>query len=169
MRKAPPLKGTAAAKSLAMPEEKCPVLPIALRVGELWDAHAGAEERDHDKVAEQISEMRCAAEKAASFKQARSLPGALFQVALALEEANVLDAMLPSEDQGGPSYLKLCRLLDLVAITLRDAMGADYEAVKNVVAVYMHIDKGSMQWLDEIPAMAREWRAKAARLSAERG
>jgi hypothetical protein len=24
----------------------CPVLPIALRVGELWNAHAGAEERE---------------------------------------------------------------------------------------------------------------------------
>src|ERR1700738_1244888 len=110
---------------------KCHILPIALRVGELWDAHAAAKERDHDKVAEQISEMRSGAEESASFMQARSLPGALFQVALALEEANVLDAMVPSEDQGGTSYLRLCSLLDLVATTLRDAMGADYEAVKN--------------------------------------
>jgi hypothetical protein len=146
---------------------RCPVLPIGLRVGELWDAHAGAEERGREAVAKQIIEMRSAAEEAASFMQARSLAGALFQVALALQEANVLDAMVPSEDQGGPSYMKLRRLLDLVAIALRDAMGADYEAVKNVVAVYTHIDEGSIRWLDEIPLMAQEWRAKAARLSAE--
>jgi hypothetical protein len=165
-----PLKATAAAKSLALPEEKCPVLPIALRVGELWDAHAGAEEREHEKHAEQINDLRYAVEETASFEQARSLGGALFQVALAREEARVLDAMVPSEDQDGPTYRKLCRLLDSVGIALRDGMGADYEAVKDAVAVYMHIDEASRssRWLDEIPAMAEEWRAKeAAGISAE--
>jgi hypothetical protein len=152
--------------------DQCPVLPIALRVGELWDAHAGAEKRERDErkadkaIAEQINEMLYAVENTASFEQARSLGGALFQVALAREEANVLNAMVPSEDQHSPTYMKLCRLLDSVAVALRDAMGPDYETVKDVVAVYLRIDDSdssrSSRWLDEIPAMAEEWRSKAA-------
>lgn len=66
----------------------CPVLPIAVRVGDLWDAHAMAQERSKEPDAsEKIDELRLVVEETASFERARSMAGALFQVALAEDAA----------------------------------------------------------------------------------
>jgi hypothetical protein len=169
MKKARPRK--ASAKSSALPEEKCPVLPIALRVGELWDAHAAAQEREFEKkdddqgeeLSEQINELRIAAEQMASFERARSLAGALFQVALAHDMANRLYEEIPSQDPEVETiYRKLRRLLDSVALALRDTLGPDYEGVRNVVEIYIHVDENCenrpLRWLDEIPELAEEYR-----------
>jgi hypothetical protein len=61
----------------------CPVLPLALRVGGLWDAHAAAQEKervdtkDDEDISEQIEELRIAVEETASFERARSWPQAM--------------------------------------------------------------------------------------------
>jgi hypothetical protein len=108
---------------------ECPVLLIALRVSELWDAHSGAEARECDerkadeKIAEQIAQMRYAFEKTASFAQARSLGGAVFQIALALDAARDLYDPIPSDEKDSEAINKIERLLDSVATTLGDTMG----------------------------------------------
>jgi hypothetical protein len=114
----------------------CPVLPIALRVGELRDAHAGAEEREgknsNSATADQIDRFRAAVEETASFERACSPAGALFQVGLAQQAAIDLFNMIPDGDKfTDPTYQKLLRLLDPVALVLRDGCAAqDYQAGK---------------------------------------
>jgi hypothetical protein len=159
---------------------KCPVLPIALRVGELWDAHAGAEEREHDATAmakalyrisdlaepvpDQIWKLRNAVEETASFERARSPAGALFQVALAHEAIQHVYASLPAEQKPESiafTFTKLIRLLDSVAIFLRgECTAGDYLAVKGVVEAYFTIEQAHLrlQWSEEIPELAKEYR-----------
>jgi hypothetical protein len=146
----------------------CPVLPIALRVGELWDAYDAAEERGHGKsgpeTCEQIYKLRAAVEETASFERARSLAGALFQVALARDAANHLYELVPPEKRAAEkTFEKLIRLLDSVSLLLRDeSTPEEYQAVKDVVGVYLSIDQDyqnlPFQWLDEIPELAKEYR-----------
>jgi hypothetical protein len=124
MKKAKPNKRVAAP---VKHHAKCPVLPIALRVGELWDAHAGAEEREYGKsdadISEQIYKMRTVVEETASFERARSLSGALFQVALAHDAANHLYELVPSEKLAIEStFDKLIRLLDSVGPAIAGRM-----------------------------------------------
>jgi hypothetical protein len=74
---------------------KCSVLPIAQRVGELWDAHEAAEVREFNNksnpdMPRQIEGLRMTVEETASFVRARWLAGALFQVGLAQEAATHL-------------------------------------------------------------------------------
>jgi hypothetical protein len=146
----------------------CPVLPIALRIGELWDAHAGAEEREFNQspadASEQIGLLRIAVEETASFERARSVAGALFQVGLAEDTAVHLRELVPSEEKTvKKTFDKLIRLLDSVALLLRDECPAeDYQAVKDVLAVYLAIDRPEFnalfQWRDDIPELAEEYR-----------
>jgi hypothetical protein len=144
---------------------KCPVLPIALRVGELWAAHEAAEVREHAEkgdsaMSEQIEMLRMAVEDSASFERARSLAGALFQVGLAEEAATHLYELVPSEKPViKNTFDKLIRLLDSVALLLRDECPAqDYKAVKDVAETYLNSRNNSLQWLDEIPELAKECR-----------
>lgn len=141
---------------------------IALCVGELWDAHAGAEERegsDGDPTASaQINRFRAAVEETASFERALSPAGALFQLALAQQAAVDLFARIPDGDKfTDPTFHKLLRLLDSAALVLRDACAIeDYQAVKNVVGVYIGIDGPDLappfQWREDIPELAKEYR-----------
>jgi hypothetical protein len=142
---------------------ECPVLPIALRVGELWDAGAGAEEREsetsNNDAADRIYRMRVAVEETVSFVQARSLAGALFQIALAHDAARDLYENSPSEDRFcEQTYKKLNRLLDSVARVLREkSLTDDYLPMKDLIAIYI-ADDTDRHWSDEIPTLAEEWR-----------
>jgi hypothetical protein len=153
-----PRKSASKTKTLA-----CLVLPIALRVGELWDAGTAAEEREsetsNNKAADRFYRMRAAVEETASFVQARSLAGALFQITLAHYAARELYENSPSEDRFcEQAYKKLNRLLDSVARVLRDkSLADDYLPVKDLIALYIE-DDTDQHWSDEIPALAREWR-----------
>jgi hypothetical protein len=135
--------------------ETCPVLPIARRVGELWDAVTAAQETDaadNDTVSDQIDDLRIAVAETASFTRARSLAGALFQVALASETAERLYRQLPEERQPyNRVYLKLNRLLNLAAATLRDELETeDYAPIRGVVEAYIGDLGPAMPWLDEL-------------------
>lgn len=146
----------------------CPVLLIALCVGELWDAHAGAEEREgsdgDSTAADQINRFRAAVEETASFERALSPAGALFQLGLAQQAAVDLFARIPDGDKfTDPTYQKLLRLLDSAALVLRDACAAeDYQAVKDVVGIYIGIEGPDFappfQWREDIPELAKEYR-----------
>ena len=52
--------------------------------------------------------------------------------------------------------------LESAAFALRDILGPDYEAVKDVVEMNSHLDETdksrSLRWLDEIPELAKECR-----------
>ena len=147
---------------------KCPVLPIALRVGELWDAHAGAEEREFGKgasgVSEQIELLRMSVEETASFERARSVGGALFQVALAKEMATHLRECVPSEEiTVKEKFDRLIRLLCSAALLLRDECPAqDYRSLKRVIEAYLLMDRpdfnAPFQWREDIPDLAKEYR-----------
>lgn len=145
----------------------CPVLPIAVRVGELWDAHAGATEHENcsEATAEQIYRLRAAVEELASFERARSPAGALFQVGLALDAAvSVFDRVPEGDKFKDPTWQKLIRLLDSVALVLRDAcMVEEYQVVKDVVKIYMSIEGQEVdhpfKWREEIPDLAKEYRS----------
>ena len=118
--------------------ETCPVLPIALRVGELWDAVSAAQESDaadNDTISDQIDDLRIAVAETASFVRPRSLAGALFQIALASDTAERLYRELPEEKQlFNRTYLKLNRLLRLAAATLCDELETDeYVPIRGVV------------------------------------
>jgi hypothetical protein len=139
----------------------CPVLPLALRVGELWDAHATAQEREREdpinteETADQIQDLRIAVEETASFARARSLGGALFQIALAQDTVNTVEELIPRENKMGTKECRrLTRLLESVALALRDQLGPDYQAVREVVSTYMNIDEGNpgraLRWLEDI-------------------
>ena len=95
------------------------MLPIARRVTELWDAVTKAQESDaadNDVVSDQIDDLRIAVAETASFVRARSLAGALFQIALASETTERLYRELPEEKQlFNRTYLKLHRPLNLAA------------------------------------------------------
>jgi hypothetical protein len=133
----------------------CPVIPIARRVGELWDAIDAAQKSDaadNDTVSDQIDDCRIATAELASFVRARSLAGALFQVALAHEAAERLCRDLPEEKQiYNRTYLKLNRLLTLAAAALYDQMEPeDYAPIGKVVEAYVGNLSTAMPWLDEI-------------------
>jgi hypothetical protein len=135
--------------------ETCPVLPIALRVGHLWDAVTKAQESDaadNDTVSDQIDDLRIAVAETASFTRSRSLGGALFQIALASEAAERLHRQLPEERQlYNRTYLKLNRLLNLAAATLRDELETEeYAPIRGVVEAYIGDFGPSMPWLDEL-------------------
>ena len=132
---------------------------------------AAAQEREFERkdddqdeeISEQINELRIAAEQMASFERAASLAGALFQIALANDTANRLYEEIPSnEPEVETTYRKLGRPLDSVALMLRDTLGPDFEAVKNVVETYNQVDETcenrTLRWLEEIPALAKEYR-----------
>jgi hypothetical protein len=83
-------------------------------------------------------------------------------VSIALER---LKLALISTLHGTPPAMLIGQ--DSVAVVLRDAMGPDYGPVlKNVINSYILVDQTSpnrsLRWLDEIPAMAAEWRAAQA-------
>jgi hypothetical protein len=135
--------------------ETCPVLPIALRVGQLWDATTAAQESDaadNDTVSDQIDDLRIAVAETASFVRARSLAGALFQIALASETAERLYRQLPDEKQPfNRTYLKLNRLLNLAATALCDELETeDYAPIRGVVEAYIGNLGPTMLWLDEL-------------------
>jgi hypothetical protein len=135
--------------------ETCPVIPIALRVGELWDATSAAQEsdaNDNDTVSDQIDDLRIAVAETASFTRARSLGGALFQIALASETAERLYRQLPEEKQlFNRTYLKLARLLNLAAAALCDELETeDYTPIRGVVEAYIGNLGPTMLWLDEL-------------------
>jgi hypothetical protein len=148
----------------------CPVLPIAVRVGELWDAHAMAQEREHaygkePDASEKIDELRLVVEETASFERARSMAGALFQVALAEDAARALFEKVPAGNKDNVRmFERLDRLLDSVALVLRDACTAEeYRVVKNVVNLYvpLHGEESDppFKWLEEIPELPKAYRS----------
>jgi hypothetical protein len=139
---------------------RCPVLPLALRVGELWDAYAAAQEREFESggdsiVSDQVDAMRIRAQEIAGASRARSLAGVLFQVALAADAA----ARLRDEGHGWGGHnervdvvhRELEGILNSVASALRDKLGPDYEPVRSVVSTYLNIDEG-----DERRATAKQ-------------
>jgi hypothetical protein len=150
----------------------CPVIPIALRVGELWDAHAAAQTREFNTpnrvdlkhASEQIELMRIAVEETASFERAQSLAGALFQAGLAHDAATHLYELVASEELAVKmTFCKLIRLLDSVAVLLREKCPAqDYQTIKDVLGVYLAGDRpefhASFQWREDIPELAKEYR-----------
>jgi hypothetical protein len=154
----------------------CPVLPIAVRVGELWDAGTMAEERggSTDAASDQIYRLRLAVEELASFERARSPAGALFQLSLVLDAAIFLfDTAMPDGDKSAdPTWQKLLRLLDSVALVLRDACTAEeYHLVEDVVKMYMLIDGRDLdppfKWREDIPELAKEYRSNRPAQPAE--
>jgi hypothetical protein len=133
----------------------CPVLPIALRVGQLWVATTEAQERDaaeNETVGDQIDDLQIARSEMASFVRARSLGGALFQVALASEAAERLYGQLPAEAQlYNRVYLKLKRLLILIAAELRDESGPDdFALIRDIISAYIDLDQ-ERAILDAVP------------------
>ena len=133
----------------------CPVLPIARRVTELWDAVTKAQESDaadNDVVSDQIDDLRIAVAETASFVRARSLAGALFQIALASETTERLYRELPEEKQlFNRTYLKLHRPLNLAALELRDELAPDeYAPISEVVEAYIGDLGPAMPWLDAL-------------------
>jgi hypothetical protein len=152
-------------------QTECPVAALALRVGTLWLAHAQAEENEHEKdtveqneiIPAQINELRRATEELASFERARSLAGALFQLALAHEAASLLYEEFPSESPMVTStFLRLNRLLESAAMVLRDELGAEYEPFREVISTYIEIEEGceqrALHSIEKIPALADEYR-----------
>jgi hypothetical protein len=100
MRKAKPTKRRA-------PPVKCPVLTIALRIGQLWDAHSMAQELEaiHKGSpfcpAEVIDQLRIATEAMANFDRAKSTPCALFQVAMATHAVGLCTINLMTKRTNG--------------------------------------------------------------------
>jgi hypothetical protein len=169
MKRAKPTKRGAARVQQPVP---CPVLPIAVRIGELWDAHSMAQEREHGTGAPEASEkielLRMVVEETASLERARSIAGALFQVALAGDVSRALLEKVPAgKEDDVRMFMRLDRLLDSVALVLRDACTAeDYQVVKNVVKLYMPIYGEEFdppfKWLEEIPELAKAYRSTKA-------
>jgi hypothetical protein len=151
-------KATIVHSTPILQNETCPVLPIALRVGQLWDATQESDAADNDTVSDQIDDLRIAVAETASFTRARSLGGALFQIALASETAERLYRQLPEEKQPfNRTYLKLNRLLRLAAATLCDELATeDYAPIRGIVEAYIGDLGPAMPWLDEIAALALE-------------
>jgi hypothetical protein len=150
---------------------ECPVAALALRVGTLWLADAQAQknefgkDRDElsDSISEPINELRIATEQMASFERARSLAGALFQLALVHETANRLYEEFTGEDHlVNSTFRKLNRLLESAAMVLRDEMGASYEPFQEVISTYINLDESSkhriLRSIEKIPEMADEYR-----------
>jgi hypothetical protein len=133
----------------------CPVQTIALRVGQLWAASAEEQERDageNELIGDQLDDLRQAVAETASFLRARSLGGALFQVALASETAERLFQELPEEERlFNRTHLKLNRLLILIAAQLRDEMGPDaFAKIKDIIEMYLDFSQ-ERALLDAIP------------------
>jgi hypothetical protein len=152
---------------------ECPVLPIALRIGELWDAHTRAEEleaehKQDNGTADAIERLRIAMQVMASFARARSMSGALFQIALATEAANDLHEQCPHETNlhayhTQKTFEKLIRLLESVALLLREKTApAEFAPVQSVIRLYLDVDGDIMvrpfKWLDDIPGLAKDYR-----------
>jgi hypothetical protein len=165
MKKAKPNLGATAAV-------ECPVLPIAVRISELWDAHTRAQELHEEReqsefTAEQIDKLRIATEGMASFERAWSMSGALFQVALARDAAHHLYEHLPPEKNLHviETYEKLNRLLESVALLLREKIApAEFAPVQSVIRLYLDVDGDVMvrpfEWMDDIQRLAKEYRSE---------
>jgi hypothetical protein len=147
---------------------KCPVLPVARRIGELWDAHSMAEDRKAEvgtHGAEQIDKLRIATEEMVSFERARSTSGALFQVAVASYAVRLLyENLLPPEKNRYTENIfdQVERLLESVALLLREKRTPEeFQQIESVINMYLDVD-GSLlrplQWLDDIQDLAKEYR-----------
>jgi len=134
----------------------CPVLPIAERVGQLRKVLDVAE----GEISGQIVELTFALETLASFEQARSLGGAMFQAALAIDTARTM-----AEKINSPYPALLCqveRLLESAITVLRSSMEPEeYAAVQRAVDAHSSIERPMhhpLGWLEEIPALAARGR-----------
>jgi hypothetical protein len=165
--KKPNKRGAAPAKQ----PTKCPVLPIALRTNELWDAHSMAQELEaenkQDEVSEDIEKLRIAMEGMASFERAKSMSGALFQIVLARDAARLLYENVPAAAEKGRYieniYDQIMRLLESVALLLREKTAPEeFLPLQNVVRLYLDVDGDNMvrpfKWLDDIPGLAKDYR-----------
>jgi hypothetical protein len=147
---------------------KCPVLPIAVRLGQIWDAFAMADELKRDDAAECINKLRIFAEEAVSFERARSMAGALVQVALALDAATALHEKVPGGDKAADLiFERLVRLLDSAALVLYDACPAgEYDMIRNTMNVYNSMDGSTidrpLKWLEDVPELATAYRSAKA-------
>jgi hypothetical protein len=145
----------------------CPVLPIAVRLGQLWDAFSMAEELKRDDAAECINKLRIFAEEAVSFERARSMAGALVQVALAGDAATALHEMVGDNKAADLIFERLGRLLDSAALVLYDACAAEeYEIIRNTMNVYNSMDGSTidrpLKWLEDVPELATAYRSTKA-------
>jgi hypothetical protein len=150
---------------------KCPVLPIALRLSELWDAHCMAQELEAEHkqdmlTAEQIEKLRLAMEGMASFERARSTSGALFQAAMASYALGLLYDQFGDKTnyRTDEMFNQIRRLLDSVALLLRDkTTREEFQPIERVMQMYLDVDGVIMvrpfKWLDDIPQLAKEFRS----------
>lgn len=134
----------------------CPVEKLAIEVGELWDAFNGAQaEGDDDEVERQLQEQRAALEEVASFRRAKSLGGAVFQLMLLKGEVADIFSHLSKEQQEENRHTRDMteRLLESAVAAICDVMGEDFQPLESVARVYIG-DTVPIPWLDSIPELA---------------
>jgi hypothetical protein len=151
----------------------CPVLPLALRISELWDAHTMAQELEAENklcesTAAEIDGLRIKTEEMLSFEIARSAAGALFQIAVARYAVTLLfdqlyDEKHPQAKEAVETSKQVDRLLDSVALLLRaKTTNEEFEPIGRVIRMYADVDGETLvrplKWLDDIPGLAKEYR-----------
>jgi hypothetical protein len=172
MKKAKPTRRVAA-------PVKCPVLPIASRIGELWDAHSMAQELEAEHkqdmlTAERIEKLRIPTEGMASFERARCTSGALFQAAMATYAVQLLYDQFGDKTnyRTDETFNQIQRLLDSVALLLREkTTREEFLPIESVIRMYLDVDGVHMvrpfKWLGDIPRLAKEYRSNEAVKTAE--
>ena len=150
----------------------CPVVDLARQLADLWDAdegceHAYLDKKPHklscstgDEIMQQMNSWRSGLAKIVSFTQAKSLAGALVQMALAADE---LETFVSRVSDGGTvpdGTRRIERLIGSAARAVRASLGAaEYQSVEPTLQTngLRHIAGGD--WLDSMETWTKEGRS----------
>lgn len=138
--------------------------------GETSHATIMGERRD------QITEWRCALELIGTYTVASSLPGAMIQMAWALNDVQTLAGDIEAIERRGKvkhdvsAYLdRIERLVKSAADVVLTTLGEDYEPVRNIVETYAHLGERDPNWLNMVDDLvSRAELERAAKLKAAR-
>ena len=153
---------------LAQTTSTDPVVSIAHQIQRLWDAHHGSEvegfearKRGDETRVEilgeqrtQMSEWLYALELVGSFAVATSLPGAMIQLAWAMNDVDTLAGNIETNEREGNPRFKVIeyanrieRQLKSIADVLASSLGPDYEPIRKIVETYVFVGDSKPNWL----------------------
>jgi hypothetical protein len=147
-----------------------PVVAIARDIQRLWDAHAGAEvekSKTSDEIifgerCIQLIEWRSALELVGTYTVANSLPGAMIQIAWAMDELRSLAETLEGCQAGESEpclndYVdRIRRLVKSAADVMVADLGKDYEPIRPIVETYAHVGDLGPNWLLNVDNWAEQ-------------